>query len=383
MMMKLSRLVFPLTIATFHLAYGEGDYGYNYSCLPTTSRVGTFYLSGEALFFRTDGEGLGFAQLIEETGGAADRVISVKDIDLDFKWDWGYRFAVGYTCPINGWDLKGTWTHFCTDATACTYQDEPPISAIVSTAWNSNIYDLNHISCLEELDGASFYVEKQAANGLWQWRLDDISALLGKSFYPSPCFAMRPFIGLRGLYSSQEYRSHLNQIVTLAIPAEGDLSFEASPLGRSKCDFFAIGLQGGLEMRWFFASYCDLFGTCSISTVRGKVKTSFEEKQGGEFVILLDQNNINLNTLILSTNIHNEFYDYKAIGDLALGLRVGTPIGAGRTKISGFVAYEQHLYYHFNNFRPAAVPCKNPLTSTIPGGDLSLWGVSAGISVDF
>lgn len=380
----MTRWILPLALLTSQAYCGEGDYGYNYSCLPTNSRLGTFYLEGAALFFHADGEGLGFADLIEvRTPGDGESISDIKGINLDFEWDFGYRATAGYTFPLNGWDFKGSWTHFFTDATAKLAQDHPPISALVFTAWNTSLFDLNDISCLEKLNGAHLTVESQEAKGAWRWTLEDFSLLIGKSYYPSPCFALRPFLGLRGLYSSQTYNSALDQVITIHVPSEGDLTFEAFPISRSKCQFQALGLQAGLDMRWFFATYCDLFASLAFSSIRGRVKSSFQEIQGGDFIVLIDHNDINLNTLVLDTGIQNHYYDWKTVSDLTAGLRVGMPLSACRMRVSGYIAWEQHLFYHFNNFRPVVVPNGSPVTSTISQGDLSLWGLSAGISVDF
>ncbi len=370
------------SLASSALIATEGV-GYNPSYLPYGRTGANLYLEGDFLWMRAEGDGLGYAEVIEvkkESSGLTNRHIDTED--LNFTWDPGFRLAVGYTFPVNGWDLKGSWMSFYTVAKADLFQDRN-ISSSYVTAWNTNIYDLNQIFCMAQLDGATFHIEEQSAKGRWHWQLDDFSILLGKAYFPSPCFMMHPFMGVRAIYSRQKYKSDVDQLVTLSDPMDGDLTFEASPSSEAKNDFQAYGFQGGLEMRWLMSSCLHLFGTLSLSTVRGKVKSSFDEGQGGDFIILVDDIGINVNSLLLNNHVKNEFFDWKAVGDLSAGVRWTTPLIFCQGALSIFAAWEQHLYYNLNHFRPVTSPNVNLPNYTAPQGDLSLWGFSFGLSVDF
>ena len=198
------------------------------SCCTETNAL---YFNAELLYWRPELCGLESAfgdTTIATTVNDAitTTIITESDIEPDSKWNAGFRVGAGVTS--NCYDVELNWTHF---------------------------------------DGRAKFSEG-AQFGHWKIKYDVVDLTLGRSFYMTSCFYLKPFIGLRGAQIHQRLKSHLVTLFTSTITGNTTVVTDKD----DKENFWGIGPQIGLNAAWDLGCDFSLYGGFAVVSYYGDVK---------------------------------------------------------------------------------------------------------------
>ena len=111
-------------------------------------------------------------------------------------WDPGVRASLGWSSACDGWDLLLEWTYYKNDRKK-TFST-PPITGIgngdagdliLFNYWTDNARNVDSIQ------------------SKWEFKFNQLDFVLGRRSWVSPCFTVRPFAGLRFLWTDVEFES--------------------------------------------------------------------------------------------------------------------------------------------------------------------------------
>ncbi len=358
--------------------------------------------SAELLYWNAYEDGLEYAISNTEAPNLASNQISLTHsssyyngdvLNIDRKWDYGFRFGLGYVLTHDGWDLEAMWTHYRSNASDDVVADSNTTTARIYTLWSAiapGATDLLNLAPTSLVDPIA-----AEATTSWRLHLDLIDLELGRAFYTSRYLTLRPHIGLRGASIDQHYDitylgGSFREAIIATLPL--NLTDEIS----MKDNFRGIGVRGGLNSQWHWSSGCggdwSFFGNVALSMIYGHFKVTQEEA-------VIDSNSIDsipsgpVNIL----DVENSFRASRAMTDLALGLRYDYDCCDADYHIAVWFAWEHHIAFDMNQWvrytstdnvagTPGHLLPSSPATYTMyapENGDLTTQGWSVGFSLDF
>ena len=205
-------------------AYGENEEHYSSmsdeweccSCCELTC-CGRAFIGGELLYWRAFESGLDTCVPTAVSDSTSGSVVTStfygKGKDLRFKWRPGFRIGAGYESACNCWDVGATWTYFHSKAQ----------------------------------NGSGFK---------WNINLDVVDLLAGYECGCDSCYAMRPFVGVRGARIDQKLRIQSSTDGSVVNNSNRQNFWGVGPL---------VGLGGDLSLGCGFS----LYASGSISWLYG------------------------------------------------------------------------------------------------------------------
>jgi hypothetical protein len=228
-----------------------GNHGANVaSSLPQINATG-FYASADLLRWTVYEGGTDWAITDLSNGNVAPTFAHVKD--LEFDWEWGYRAAIGYRFHRDTWDTVVNYTHFDTDHKKRVQNND------ASTVLRSNILSNGSV----DFDDIPIR---------WRVEFSQLNWELGRAYFVSRTFSLRPHVGLTGAWIDQSYHTHGFQA-----SAQRTDSFKA------KNDFCGIGVRAGVQPKWFISEHFNVQGSLAGAILYGKfdVKAKYSVLGGG------------------------------------------------------------------------------------------------------
>lgn len=252
----------------------------------------------------------------------------------NFKYDAGFRLGLINHCACDCYDIALNWTHYHTKANV---RGATPSTS--NTATNSTTF----YSDWERVVGAN----PISAKGRYTLNMDLVDLELGRKFYVSNCFVLRPNIGLRGVRIDQNYR-----VKSSADKNPGD-TFDASLQNfltevKSRCNQLAVGPRMGLDIEVHMGCGFVLFGKAAGSIVFGKFDNHSSEHLV-DFVIPDEGAQISDFNYVAKSSA---FRTSRTNTDLAIGLKWERCFDwCNRSHpVSLEFAWEHHAFYDMNNF---------------------------------
>lgn len=179
---------------------------------------------------------------------------SIEILDVNFKWDTGFRAGVGYQLDHDCWDTQGQVTHFKTEGS-----DHAHSTALIASAFLGNFY-------FDNLAGFAFSgPQYHKASIKWTIDFNIFDWELGRKFEISKALILRPFIGVKGGW--------IHQIIHSKWEHPNQTNFETAT-ENLKNNFRGVGPSVGLNTVWKLwkrggASF-SLFGDVSGALMWGK-----------------------------------------------------------------------------------------------------------------
>lgn len=350
-------LTLPMLISTQEPIF-ENDFN---CCCPmqyeftNDNQYGHFFIKGEALYWRATEGGLSMGGNFE--GDSLQFVTNIKERNLNFKWDWGFKLGLGWIDPCCNWDIAVNWIHFTTKAKQHAHSpnimpDSQGIIRHFNPAWM--FIDYGNVD---------------TGNAKWKLKLDVIDAELGYKLFLCNCFHIRPLIGVRFVRINQDYDLHAEANRPLS-----GIVFQSDML--MKCDFPGAGLRGGVEADWDIYRGFKIFGSAALSGILGKFH--FRSHQ-----IYNDANPNN----DFTTMKKDHYWDCVGIFDTSLGLAWKTCALCDKINVTFQVAWEMHLFLNQNRFEDTqddfTIDFYDTFTSQFQRGNLCTHGLTFGGIIDF
>lgn len=296
------------------------------------SFMDSFAFRADFLWWRANEEGLdlGTEETVDSFNlpSAPDRTSVVNRSHRkqpNFKYDPGFRIGLANYCACDCWDVALNWTHYHTKAS------------------------VNGASDTDE--GVSFFSEWERvvdanptkAAGRYSLNLDLVDLELGRKFYVSSCFVLRPQFGLRIARINQNYRVESEAIAVVAdTPLEDYVS-----VVKSRSDFLSVGPRVGLDVEVQLGCGVSLFGQAAGSILFGKF-----DNHSKEFLTDYSTNT----GLIVGEYAYEEKSSAhrcsRTVTDLAVGVKWDHCFDwCNRLHpVSIAFAWEHHAFYDMNNF---------------------------------
>ncbi len=285
-----------------------------------------------------------------------------KDKSFGMKWQPGVRASLGWNLPCDGWDLYAGWTWYHNEkkgSMLTTNQGLPILSGdnFLINPWVHPSMPANNGN--DSGGGASNAFNEpnylfSEISGKWNFHLQEMNLVLGRKFWLSPCFSMRPYAGLEGVITKTGFTT----ISTLSLSPVDDSVNQIFLAGvdrnfkdKFKNKFWGVGLLLGLESRWYLGCGFNLFGDFNLSLLEGRFKKSktenyFEFVNGSPGVFLI------IPTFRLFDFDHASAVSHRwgmqPIVDLELGVGYERQFCEGRYQLAMDLAWEQQYWYHLN-----------------------------------
>ncbi|HSX03598.1 MAG TPA: Lpg1974 family pore-forming outer membrane protein [Rhabdochlamydiaceae bacterium] len=199
--------------------------------------------------------------------GGLDEEAHIGNKEVNFPWKPGFRAGIGYNFEYDQWDAQVYYSWYRTHKNKTVTTD-------FST--NGDGYNLTAIVPLHtDINAGS------KATIDWSIHYSVIDAELGRNFFVSRHLALRPHIGLKTGWINQNV--HFNMVGESA-----NTNFPGPVQNKKKNDFWGIGPSGGIDTRWYLASFCEnnfsLFGNFVGALMWGKFKVEEKQVEPGFFI---------------------------------------------------------------------------------------------------
>lgn len=195
------------------------------------------FVKGEALVWKADVDGVAYATtfISEQESDFQPAFNQMKTRTPHFAYDPGFRVGLGLQSPDRLFDFFLIWTRFYTKGT-----DEARGSLIPISAANGDKIILGLIGLIQPLVSV-------ANKALMDCHIKEnlLDMQMARGIQVSPHFFMRPYFGIRGVWSAIDWNIRFKRSFILPL----NVNQSATQL-KVKNDFGAVGGLIGLELDW-------------------------------------------------------------------------------------------------------------------------------------
>ncbi|NGX38344.1 MAG: hypothetical protein K1000chlam2_01517 [Chlamydiae bacterium] len=258
---------------------------------------------------------------------------------MEESWDPGVRVGLGFSESRDGWDLFFTWTYFHTEK-------RQSISVKDNFSLSANNFPLEEslISpwVTPELSpGTSNVLDFfNVIKAKWRLNFNVFDLELGRNYWLSPCFSMRPYIGLRGGWTKTLFTNQ--PILDLIVGPTEIFGIHDIPFTNH---FWGAGLLGGFQPNWHFGCGFSLFGNADLALLWGR----FESKRKETAIITITSPSTSLDEREPLGESKSEFSQMQAIIDLGIGLRWESTYCCDRYRFALDLGWEHHIWFDHNH----------------------------------
>jgi len=298
------------------------------------------YLTADFIWWKTTAGGLYYAvDGILPGNTPALNAKKGKIYDVEMKYEPGFKVGFGLNFKHDGWDFYSEYTRLHT-------------GQMHNSASSREEDTLNGTWLVQNPGGAvTEFFPLLNASANWHAHLDMLDLELGRNYYISRFLTLRPYIGLKLVWTDQHLRvlyEHLDQ--------------QSSFLLKMKQEVMGTGIQAGLDTAWHMCKNWSVFGNFCLSGLWN----DYDVKRTDD----LESTGINSRTL----NVAQNFQIVQPFFNFGLGVRYET--------------WFYHDYYHFSiqaGWEELLLPDYNQLIALYNEqiGDLSFQGLSIQARFDF
>ena len=248
---------------------------------------------------------------------------------VDWRWDPGFKTALGWNIDHGGWDVILRYTWLYSKATGGvrashllpTFDILPP--------------DLSFL-VFKSIDFAH-------ANWYFHNQVGDLE--LGRNYYVHRFLKLRPFIGFKGMWQTQQYHVFYDSI-------QGEFSFNNVSgtfsfglQSRDRQMVWGIGTRMGLDTSWQFNDYVALYGDFALTGMW----THYHVDRTDTFVLVDDvlvvaDLNLQLDKDIEFVNLQADPHFIQPIIELGIGLRLESGFGSRGMHMLFQVGWESQIW---------------------------------------
>lgn len=253
--------------------------------------------------------------------------------ELDWEWSSGFQVGVGYSFCATNWDIFANYTWYKTQATGFSLARPGPVVLFPTFG-----YDLSPALVT-------------AAGADWSLRYQTIDLEIGNSLSLSRFFNFRPYFGVRGAFTRD------NDTITY-VSTGGNSSYIFSQR------FNGVGPRFGANASWFLTPNLSIFGEGALTLLWGEYDVNMQAQSGVNAI----------------ANTTHSFDDLRYLADAKIGINWDTCL-FNCYRLSFHVAWEQRLWIKHNQYQRIIIAPASSYRDN--DGDLSLYGIDAGVCVFF
>ena len=323
---------------------GPTNMGVNAPVRPYTCD-GDWVITASGFYWNAHMDGLEYAIETQVKSDATDPIIKPLKIrsDLidaeyknpDFKWDFGFKFGIGYNTTCDGWDFGAVWTRYHGKASSHDEAEKDDNSTLL-TLWSD--YN-NFLDTEDPVQQAPIYATDIQTS--WNLKLDLVDIELGLERWYSTRVSLRPHVGLRLAFIDQKFTIQHKG----GSWSEGDVFdqmlvnvFQNNEVDL-KNDYKGVGIRGGLDTVWNFGCGWAIYGNSAFSILYGR------------FSIDHDETNRLAEAPFSKTKIleaENSFRASRFVADFALGVQWSSLFCDCQYAFAVKLGWENHLFFDQN-----------------------------------
>ncbi len=265
---------------------------------------------------------------------------------LNAKWNPGLRIGLGFNGTCDGWDLSTDWTYYrnsSSKSSSAPFEGNLsfPIEGqqALSNPWVDNAFFL-------VMPDTPFFNEKISAS--WRLTFNQIDLTLGRKYWLSDCFSLRPFGALRGVWTATHFNVNgffgpktLTPTDPMVDPSLTNFIFNTKDKFQNR--YWGIGFLLGLEPNWHFSRCFSLYADLDAALVWGE----FEGKKHEKYLNTLDFGGIPTIAQQVNNKIKGEkFTRMLPILDVGIGVRWEDTYCCNRYRIALNIGWEHHSLFH-------------------------------------
>jgi len=301
-----------------------------------------YFISGEFLYWFARENNLSFAVELEakpvDDLPNANLTFAASSFDyLSSKWSGGYRIGVGTTAFCDGWDFTVTWTSYknaqSNKAATPVLDNFLPTSYEQQTLLNPWF---NAGIAFDPAAPAPFYFDQIAAT--WKLRFRQIDAELGRQYWLSKKFSVRPFVGVRATWIKTDFETTSSKSFQNSSEAFGGTFIDSYT---HKND--GVGIVAGFGPNWFFCPNFSLFANIDASLVWGQCQ--IEKRENYQF--FETQADPQLPIYLTSQSSKGQFNALSSAFDLTIGLRFEESWCSNRFRLLADIGWEHHVWLDY------------------------------------
>lgn len=295
-----------------------------------------FFIDGEFLYWYARETNLPYAAQFEvkpDNRFDPDENIGTaflsKIANLESEWDPGFRVGLGWNSSCDGWDFYLNWTYFYNKSSD---QIASNFAGFFPTIGETGLYN-------PWWNGSQAFVQPAIFDEIkasWKIHFNQIDFEVGRKYWLSPCFTMRPYAGLRGAWTKTDFEVDASMGPKVV---EGTTRLILS----SNClddRLWGVGLLAGLQPNFYFTKCFILYANLGAALIWGE----FEGKPS-ESYFRGESGTINITDLNQINSYRNDFFQMSPIIDLALGLRWEETWCCYRYRTALDLGWEHHVWF--------------------------------------
>lgn len=240
---------------------------------------------------------------------------------IDFKWDWGLRFGLGYNFDFDSWDVRAQYTWF--DSSGSDSSRAGQSSSLVPLRGSATI---TVPGAAPNANTPPIFLFCSSAKSQYNFDYQGVDVELGRAYFLSAWFSMRPFYGVKAAWFDQKqttrYTGSGSVLDNDGLPVV--LGLEGSTVHvKDSCDFSGAGPRVGVDTQWHLGSGWSIFGNGAVALLYGFFDVKHREKWSQN-----ERSNITLNanrnafspTLQLQLGLHYDTYLHQDKHHIGIGL---------------------------------------------------------------
>lgn len=299
------------------------------------------FVTVDFLYWYGRENGLSYASEVETSALVASTpptvaVASGKTKYFDAPWEPGVRVGLGWEM-CDGWDLFADWTYY--HANKHHSASVTPFQAVPLVGGKALVLPWTDIGVVSG-GGVTLF---ESVSSKWTHTFNQVDLELGRRYWLSKCFTMRPYAGLRGAWTN----THFDTDAT-ANQTRSDAIITALTEDKFHNHNWGVGLLAGFQPAFYFTDEFSLFANADFGLLWGQIKGNVHR----EYVITASTGLVEN----FSSSPHNAFYGMQSVLDLALGLRWETSWCENRYAFSLDAGWEHHVWLNYQHRVKATQP---------------------------
>ncbi len=256
---------------------------------------------------------------------------------LDTKWKPGVRVGVGFNSSCDGWDSSVVWTYYKNKSSSST--TVPFLSDQITPVGGQQALVNPWINTTFVIQPV---IEKVSAS--WKLSFNQIDLDLGRKYWLSRCFTLRPYTAVRGMWTKTNFETtsliNPRDVATTPNPTT-NVSFNFKD--EFKNTYWGVGFLGGLEPSWYFCRTFLIYGDIDAALVWGSFKARKQERYLVTEDTVPSVNRIPVNNTASGDN----FSRMLAMLDLGIGLRWEDTYCSNRYRFTLDLGWEHHVLFNY------------------------------------
>ncbi|MES2345809.1 MAG: Lpg1974 family pore-forming outer membrane protein [Chlamydiota bacterium] len=209
------------------------------------------FVTADFLYWKAGIDGLEIAtrSSINETFTS----FNTKEMDFSAEWRPGFRLGFGWLFgEYDQWDLYTNWTFF---------YDKAKIEK-----GTKNSFITNYIPSWSPILGPT----SPRISGNWNLNYNTLDLEIGRNYFISSKIALRPHVGLRGVWIDIDYKAKYVGTWAVATLPTGVVQYAASKtMFKASNDFEGIGVRSGADLLWHFSDHFGIGSKISAALLYG------------------------------------------------------------------------------------------------------------------